>query len=143
MKTTWLKESEITRSWHVLDADGIILGRLSTVAAGLLMGKGKVNRVPNMDCGDFVVVVNSSKIAVTGKKLLDKKYYRHSGYPKGFRVRTLAEMMTRDSNEVIRKAIHNMLPKTKHRAPMMARLFVYSASEHPHEAQKPVAVKLT
>ena len=142
MKTTWLKEKEIERKWYLVDAQDIILGRLSTKVASLLIGKGKVNRVPNLDCGDFVVVVNASKIIVTGKKLTDKKYYRHSGYPGGLRTRTLGEMMVKDSDEVIRKAVHNMLPNTKMRARMMARLFVYPASEHPHEAQKPVAVKL-
>lgn len=142
MKTTWLKKSEIERKWYVVDADGVILGRLATQIAGLLIGKNKVNRVPNMDCGDYVIVINASKLVVTGNKLLAKKYYRHSGYPGGLKMRSLGEMMEKNAAEVVSKAVINMLPKTKLRADMMSRLFVYPSSTHPHEAQKPSAVKI-
>ncbi len=144
MKTSWIKESEIDRKWYVLDASGLILGRLATKVASLLIGKGKINFVPNMDNGDYVIVVNSEKFSVTGKKMSDKKYYRHSGYPGGFKERSLEEMLkSGKSEEVIRKAVVNMLPKTKLRAGRMARLFVYDSANHPHEAQKPIEVKLS
>jgi large subunit ribosomal protein L13 len=143
VKTTWINESDIERKWYVVDAEDIILGRLATAVAGLLIGKKKVDRVPNMDCGDYVIVVNASKIRVTGKKLMAKKYARHSGYPGGFRERTLGDMMQNDSSEVVEKAVQNMLPKTKLRSGMMARLFAYSSATHPHEAQRPTSLKLS
>lgn len=143
MKTTWLKENQIERKWHIIDAEGIILGRLATAVASRLIGKAKKSRVPNMDCGDYVIVINSAKFRVTGKKMSDKKYYRHSGYPGNLKERTLGEMMERgDSVEVVRKAVNNMLPNTKLRSRMMARLYIYETPEHPHEAQKPAVVKL-
>ena len=143
MKTTWKKESEIERVWYIVDAEDQILGRVATKIASLLIGKGKVDAVPNMDCGDYVVVVNADKIRVTGKKIEDKKYYRHSGYPGGLKKKTLGEMMESNPDKAIWHAVRNMLPQNKHKSGMVARLMVYAGSEHPHEAQKPIKVQLT
>lgn len=143
MKTTWLKESEIERKWYIIDADGIILGRLATVVASRLIGKSKVNRVPNMDCGDYVIILNAPKFRVSGKKLSDKMYYRHSGYPGNLKERSLDEMIKNgDSEKVIRKAVNNMLPNSKLRSRMMSRLYIYETNQNPHEAQKPEMVKI-
>ncbi len=142
MDTTWNKREEIERKWYLVDVDGIILGRASTEIATLLIGKGKVDFVPNMDCGDHVIVINSDKIEVTGKKLEDKMYYRHTGYPKGFRQEKLKDLLKRDSRKVIETAVKNMLPKNKLRNSMIVRLMVYKGSDHLHKAQKPVEIKL-
>src|SRR5712672_4058445 len=113
MKTYSAKPGEITRDWYVVDADGQTLGRLATQIADRLRGKGKPQFTHHIDTGDFVVVVNAEKVAVTGKKLDQKIYYRHSGYPGGLRERTLAEQLARRPEEVIRKAVKGMLPKNK------------------------------
>jgi large subunit ribosomal protein L13 len=142
VKTTWKRAKDIERKWYLIDASDQILGRVATRVASLLIGKGKVDRVPNMDCGDHVVVVNADKIRVTGGKD-DKKMYRtHSGYPGGFKERTLRQMMEKSPEKVMWYAVRNMLPNTKLRSSMIARLMVYSGSEHPHEAQKPQKVEL-
>lgn len=142
VKTTWLQHKNIEHSWYLVDAKDQILGRLASRVAELLIGKSKVLRVPNMDSGDNVVIINAEKIKVTGKKMSDKKYYRHSGYPSGLREETLSQLLSRRPGDVLKKAIRNMLPKNKLRADRMARLHVYAGSEHPHEAQKPVAVDI-
>ncbi len=137
MKTYNAKPGEIERRWLVVDADGQTLGRLATRIADALRGKGKPQYTPHVDTGDFVVVVNAEKIAVTGKKLDDKIYYRHSGYPGGLKQRTLREQLERRPTEVIRMAVKGMLPKNKLAARQLTKLKVYAGPEHPHEAQAP------
>ena len=137
MKTYTAKPGEIARDWYVVDADGQILGRLATQIADTLRGKGKPEYTPHVDTGDFVVVVNAEKIAVTGTKLDDKRYYRHSGYPGGLRSRTLREELDRRPTEVIRRAVKGMLPRNRLARQQLSKLKVYPGPEHPHEAQKP------
>jgi large subunit ribosomal protein L13 len=121
----------------VVDASGQTLGRLSTQIATVLRGKHKPDYTPHIDVGDFVIVVNAEKISVTGRKLEEKRYYRHSGYPGGLRSRTLAEMLERRPEEVIRLAVRGMLPRTRLGRAQLRKLKVYAGPEHPHEAQKP------
>jgi large subunit ribosomal protein L13 len=141
MKTYTAKPREIEQTWYLVDAEGKTLGRLATQIAGLLRGKGKPQYTPHIDTGDFVVVVNAERIHVTGNKLEQKLYYRHSGYPGGLRSRTLAEQLARRPEEVIRKAVKGMLPKNKLAARQIVKLKVYAGPDHPHEAQNPVAIE--
>ncbi len=141
-QTTMLKPSEVTRTWYVIDGDGLTLGRLSTVAAGILRGKNKPTYTPNVDCGDFVIVVNADKIVVTGNKLDTKKYYQHSQYAGGLRTRTMRTMKDKYTVEWVEKAIGGMLPHTKLGNVQRTHLFVYKGPDHPHAAQKPVALKV-
>jgi large subunit ribosomal protein L13 len=141
MKTYTAKPREIEQAWHLVDADGEILGRLATEIADTLRGKNKPAYTPHVDTGDFVVVVNAEKVRVTGKKLEQKIYYRHSGYPGGLRERTLAEQLARRPEEVIRKAVKGMLPKNKLAAAQLRKLKVYAGPEHPHAAQNPAPLK--
>jgi large subunit ribosomal protein L13 len=142
-KTYTAKPGEIERRWHVVDAEGQTLGRLATRIADVLRGKDKPVYTPHVDTGDFVVVVNAEKIAVTGKKLDDKIYYRHSGYPGGIKQRTLREQLERRPTEVLRVAVKGMLPKNKLAARQLVKLKIYAGPEHPHAAQdpKPLEVK--
>lgn len=126
------KISEIKREWHLIDVKGKVLGRVSGEIAKLLMGKGKPYFVRNLDCGDYVIVVNAENIAVTGKKEEGKKYYRHSGYPGGLKSETLKELRARKPEEIIRHAVKGMLPQNRLRDRMLERLFVYARSEHPY-----------
>ena len=137
MKTYSAKPGEIQRDWLVVDAEGKTLGRLATVIADRLRGKGKPTFTPHVDTGDFVVVVNAEKIAVTGNKLDQKMYYRHSGYPGGLKERTLREQLERRPTEVLRKAVKGMLPKNRLAAVQLRKLKVYAGPEHPHAAQAP------
>jgi len=142
MKTYSAKPKEIEQRWYVVDAEGQILGRLATRIADTLRGKRKPQFTPHIDTGDFVVVVNAEKIAVTGNKLEQKRYYRHSGYPGGIRSRTLAEQLERRPTEVIRKAVKGMLPKNKLASAQLTKLKVYAGPEHPHAAQAPKTMEL-
>jgi len=142
MKTYNAKPGEITRDWYVVDAQGKTLGRLATEIADTLRGKNKPQYTPHVDTGDFVVVVNAEKVAVTGKKLDDKVYYRHSGYPGGIRGRTLREELERRPTEVIRKAVKGMLPRNRLGRAQLTKLKVYAGPEHPHDAQAPTPLKL-
>jgi large subunit ribosomal protein L13 len=137
MKTYSAKPGEITREWYLVDADGLTLGRLATVIADTLRGKRKPVFTPHVDTGDFVVVVNAEKIAVTGNKLDQKMYYKHSGYPGGLRERTLREQLGRRPTEVLRKAVKGMLPRNKLSRAQITKLKIYAGSEHPHESQAP------
>ena len=137
MKTYVATPHNRQRDWYVVDADGRTLGRLATQIADALRGKRKPEYTPHCDTGDFVVVVNASKIQVTGNKLNDKLYHRHSGYPGGIRTRTLGEMLERRPEEVIRKAVKGMLPRNRLARQQLRKLKVYAGPEHPHEAQKP------
>jgi large subunit ribosomal protein L13 len=137
MKTYVATPENRQRDWVVVDADGKTLGRLATRVADALRGKLKPEYTPHCDTGDFVVVVNAAKIRVTGNKLNDKIYYRHSGYPGGLRSRTLAEMLERQPEEVLRKAVRGMLPRNRLARQQLTKLKVYAGPEHPHEAQRP------
>jgi large subunit ribosomal protein L13 len=141
MKTYAVKASEVQREWRVVDADGATLGRLATQVATLLRGKHRATFSPHLDTGDPVVIVNAAKIRVTGKKLSDKLYIRHSGYPGGFRSETLERLLSRRPEEVIRRAVRGMLPQNRLGEQMMRKLHVYAGSEHPHAAQKPQPLK--
>ena len=140
--TKMQKKEEVTRNWYEIDAEGKILGKVAAEIAVRLMGKHKPSYTPHVDGGDFVIVTNAEKIAVTGKKLLDKKYYRHSGYPGGLKVRNLQEMLEKQPTEVIRKAVERMLPKNKLGSQMIGRLKVFVGNEHAHTAQKPERIDL-
>jgi large subunit ribosomal protein L13 len=142
MKTFSAKPSDITRKWYILDASQVPLGRLSTVAARLLIGKDKPSFTPHMDGGDFVIVINSDQLVVTGNKLEKKVYYRHSGFPGGIHKRTLQEATDKDSKQVISHAIRGMLPVNKLRNGRLKRLKVYSDDQHQHSAQKPELLSL-
>jgi large subunit ribosomal protein L13 len=142
MKTWNAKPGEVARDWYVVDAEGQTLGRLATRIADTLRGKDKAQYTPHVDTGDFVVVVNAEKIAVTGKKLDEKRYYRHSGYPGGLRSRTLREQLERRPTEVLRKAVKGMLPRNRLARTQLTKLKIYAGPEHPHEAQAPKPLKL-
>jgi large subunit ribosomal protein L13 len=137
MKTYSAKPGEIQRDWYVVDAEGQTLGRLATQIADRLRGKAKPQFTPHVDTGDFVVVVNAEKIAVTGNKLDDKLYYRHSGYPGGLRSRPLREQLERVPTEVLRKAVKGMLPRNRLGRQQLTKLKIYAGPEHPHGAQEP------
>ena len=142
MKTYNAKPGEIVRDWYLVDAEGKTLGRLATQIAERLRGKGKPSFTPHVDTGDFVVVVNAEKIAVTGKKLEQKRYYKHSGYPGGLRERSLQEQLDRQPTEVLRKAVKGMLPRNKLGAAQLTKLKIYAGPEHPHDAQAPTALEV-
>ena len=137
MKSYSAKPGEITREWYLVDADGLTLGRLATLIADTLRGKRKPVFTPHVDTGDFVVVVNAEKIAVTGNKLEDKMYYRHSGYPGGLRARPLKDQLARRPTEVLRKAVKGMLPRNRLGRQQLTKLKIYAGPEHPHGAQEP------
>ena len=137
VKTWNAKAESVERRWYVVDAEGETLGRLATRIADTLRGKRKPEYTPHVDTGDFVVVVNADKIAVTGKKLDEKRYYRHSGYPGGLRSRTLREELDRRPAEVVRKAVRGMLPRNRLARRQITKLKVYAGPEHPHAAQNP------
>lgn len=139
MKNSYMqKKEEVVRNWYVIDAEGKNLGRIATEAATLLRGKHKPTFTPHVDCGDFVVIVNASKVNLTGNKLDDKIYYNHSGYTGGLRERTAREMKEKYPVEMVERAVKGMLPKGRLGRQMYKKLFVYAESEHPHMAQKPV-----
>jgi large subunit ribosomal protein L13 len=137
MKTYTAKPGEIERQWYVVDAESKTLGRLATEIADVLRGKGKPAYTPHVDTGDFVIVVNAEKIHVTGQKLDQKLYYKHSGYPGGLHTRTLREQLARRPEEVLRKAVRGMLPKNKLASAQLRKLKIYAGPEHPHAAQNP------
>jgi large subunit ribosomal protein L13 len=141
-KTYNAKPGEIAREWYVVDAEGQTLGRLATQIADVLRGKRKAAYTPHVDTGDFVVVVNAEKIQVTGGKLDEKMYYRHSGYPGGLKARPLREQLQRQPAEVLRKAVKGMLPKNRLARQQLGKLKIYAGPEHPHEAQAPKPFEL-
>jgi large subunit ribosomal protein L13 len=142
MKTYSAKPGEITREWYVVDADGQTLGRLATTIADTLRGKRKPHYTPHVDTGDFVIVVNADKIAVTGNKLDQKMYHRHSGYPGGLKSRTLREQLQRRPTEPIRTAVRGMLPKNRLARQQLTKLKVYAGPDHPHAPQNPRPLNL-
>ena len=138
MKTYSAKPLEVERKWYILDAEGKTLGRLAVTAVNILRGKNKPQYTPNVDTGDFVIIINADKICVTGKKETDKKYYHHTGYPGGLKMATFKELMEKDPKLAIEKAIKGMLPHNTLGQEQFNKLKVYAGAEHPHEAQKPV-----
>ena len=141
-QTTITKPADVTRSWFVVDASGHTLGRLSSEIAKVLRGKNKPIFMPNVDAGDYVIVVNADKIVVTGKKLDQKIYRRHSGYAGGMKETTLRVMMDKKPANVIRHAVKGMLPKNNLGRQMLKKLHVYAGAEHVHQAQKPVDLEI-
>jgi large subunit ribosomal protein L13 len=142
MKTYVANPTDRERNWLIVDATGQTLGRLSTQIADALRGKNKPTYTPHVDTGDFIVVINAEKIAVTGKKLEDKRYYRHSGYPGGLKSRTLGEQLERRPEEVIRTAVKGMLPRNRLARKQLTKLKVYAGPDHPHSAQQPQPMEI-
>jgi large subunit ribosomal protein L13 len=142
MKTYVAKPATIDKTWYVVDASGKTLGRLSTVIADALRGKRKPIYTPNIDTGDFVVVVNAEKVVVTGRKAEQKMYYRHSGYPGGIKSESFARLIGRRPEEVLRRAVKGMLPHNKLGAAQLRKLKIYAGTEHPHEAQHPEVLEV-
>lgn len=138
MATYSAKPSEIEKKWHLIDADGLVLGRLAAIVANLLRGKHKTMYTPHMDCGDNVIIINAEKVGLTGKKRTDKIYYRHTGYPGGIKSRTAGEILDGKFPErVLEKAIKRMIPSGPLGRAQMRNLRIYAGAEHPHEAQQP------
>jgi large subunit ribosomal protein L13 len=142
MRTYVAKPDDRQRDWVVVDASGQTLGRLATQIADVLRGKRKPEYTPHIDTGDFVIVINAEKISVTGKKLTDKLYRRHSGYPGGLKTRTLQEQLDRRPEEVIRHAVKGMLPRNRLARRQITKLKIYAGPEHPHVAQKPQPMEI-
>ena len=143
MRTFSPKDSDITRQWHVIDASDVVLGRLASQAAVLLRGKHKPIFAPHVDTGDFVIVINADKIALTGNKLEQKRAYRHSGYPGGLRAVGYAELMEKHPERAVEKAVRGMLPKNSLGRKTLRKLKVYAGPDHPHQAQQPVPFEIT
>ena len=142
MRTYTPKASEITRTWHVIDATDIVLGRLATTAANLLRGKHKPIFAPHVDTGDFVIIINADKVALTGAKREQKKAYRHSGHPGGLTATTYAELLESNPRLAVEKAVKGMLPHNKLGRQQIKKLKVYAGSEHPHAAQQPTPYEI-
>jgi len=136
------KASEIQRAWHVIDADGLVLGRVATEAARLLRGKHKPIYTPHIDTGDHVIIINADKIVLTSDKASKKMIYRHSGYPGGIRERTYGDLMEKKPQEAVRRSIRGMLPKTRLGRAQISKLKVYAGPTHPHQGQSPVELQL-
>lgn len=142
MPTYTPKAGDTTHSWHVIDATDVVLGRLAAAAATLLRGKHKPTFTPNVDGGDFVIVINADKVAISGDKKQKKLSYRHSGYPGGLRARSIGDLMEKQPDRVVEKAIVGMLPKNKLGHQIQKKLRVYAGPEHPHTAQQPVPFEI-
>ena len=143
MPTYSPKPGEITRAWHVIDATDVVLGRLAAHAATLLRGKHKPTYAPHVDTGDFVIIVNAEKVALSGNKRDTKFVYNHSGFPGGLRQRTVGEVIEKHPDRLVEKAVKGMLPKNRLGRAMAKKLKVYAGPEHPHAAQKPAAFEIT
>ena len=142
MKSYMQKKETVERNWYVIDATDIALGRLATKAATMLRGKHKATYTPHIDCGDYIIITNASKVKLTGDKLNKKLYYNHSGYTGGLRTRTAKEMVSKYPVEMVETAIRGMLPNGRLGRQMYKKLFVYEGETHPHMAQKPVEMKI-
>lgn len=142
MKTYQAKKEEVDRKWYLMDAEGKVLGRLSTEVARILKGKKKPTYTPHVDTGDFVVVVNAGKVTLTGKKMKDKIYYHHTGYPGGIKEISAEKLLAKKPAEMIRIAVRGMLPKNSLGRQMIRKLKIYAGPSHPHEAQKPIPLEL-
>lgn len=142
-KTRSAKKDELQKEWYLIDAENEVVGRLATQVALLLRGKTKTLYTPNLDCGDNVIIINAEKVKFTGKKLTDKEYVRHTGYPGGQRFATPAELLKKKPEAIIEYAVKGMLPKNKLGAELFRSLYVYSGSEHPHQGQNPKPIKIS
>ena len=142
MKTYQAKKEELDHQWYLVDAKGKVLGRLAATLAKILRGKNKPIYTPHVDTGDFVVVVNAEKVALTGKKMKDKIYYRYTGYPGGIREMSAEKLLAKKPTEMIRVAVKGMLPKNSLGRQMLQKLKVYAGPSHPHEAQKPTPLQI-
>ena len=142
MKSFIPREKEIQKQWHVIDAEGQVLGRLATRAARLITGKDKPIYTPFLDTGDHVIIINASKVKLTGKKLTDKKYRHHTGYPGGLRETSAGALLSKNPGKLVREAVIGMLPKTKLGRAMRKKLKVYQGPQHPHQAQRPTQLEL-
>ena len=143
MRTYTPKPGEVTRTWHVIDATDVVLGRLASQTAILLRGKHKPTFAPHVDGGDFVIIINADKVALTGAKLEQKKAYRHSGFPGGLKTQSYQELLAKNPAKAVEKAVRGMLPKTTLGRQQLTKLKVYSGAEHPHSAQKPVPFEIS
>lgn len=143
MRTYSPKPGDVDRQWHVIDANDVVLGRLASQTATLLRGKHKAQYAPHVDVGDFVIIVNADKIALTGKKHEQKFAYRHSGYPGGLRANNYTTMLQRYPRRVVEKAVRGMLPHNRLGRQMMSKLKVYAGPDHPHQAQQPVPFEIS
>jgi large subunit ribosomal protein L13 len=142
MKTYQAKKEELDHKWYLVNAEGKVLGRLSAELAKILKGKNKPTYTPHLDTGDFVVVVNAEKITLTGKKMKDKIYYHHTGYPGGIKEMNAEKLLAKKPTEMIRMAVKGMLPKTSLGRQMLRKLKIYAGPNHPHESQKPISLEL-
>jgi large subunit ribosomal protein L13 len=142
MKTYQATKEELDRKWYLVNAEGKVLGRLSTELAKILKGKNKPTYTPHLDTGDFVIVVNAGKVTLTGKKLKDKIYYHHTGYPGGIKQMNAEKLLAKKPTEMIRMAVKGMLPKNSLGRQMIRKLKIYAGPNHPHEAQKPASIEL-
>ena len=136
-KTVSANKATVEKEWYVVDATDQVLGRLSSVIARIIRGKNKTSFTPHVDCGDYVVVINAEKVKLTGKKLTDKKYLRHTGYPGGDRTTTPEELFKKNPASIIERAVKGMLPRNRLGSALIKNLHVYAGSEHPHQAQQP------
>ncbi len=141
-KTISANKQTVEKNWLVVDAKDKVLGRLCSQVASILRGKTKTNFTPHVDCGDNVVIINAEKIKLTGKKMTDKQYIRHTGHPGGQRFATPRELMEKDPRKVVEYAVKGMLPKTRLGRKQFTNLYVYAGTEHPHQAQQPTAIEL-
>ena len=142
MKTYQATKEDLDRKWYLVNAEGKVLGRLSTELAKILKGKNKPTYTPHLDTGDFVIVVNAGKVALTGKKMKDKIYYHHTGYPGGIKEITAEKLLAKKPTEMIRIAVKGMLPKNSLGRQMLRKLKIYTGPNHPHEAQKPIPLNI-
>ena len=143
MRTFTPKPGDVDRRWHVIDATDVVLGRLASQTAILLRGKHKPTFAPHVDTGDFVIIINADKVALTGAKLEQKRAYRHSGYPGGLKSQSYTELLEKHPTRAVEKAVRGMLPKNSLGRAQLSKLKVYAGSEHPHSAQKPEAFEIT
>jgi large subunit ribosomal protein L13 len=141
-KTISANKETVTKEWLLVDAENEVLGRLASVVAKLIRGKLKTNFTPHVDCGDNVIIINAEKIRLTGNKLTDKEYIRHTGYPGGQRFSTPKELLAKNPTEVISKAVKGMLPRNRLGAQLLKNLYLYAGNEHPHAAQQPKEIKI-
>jgi large subunit ribosomal protein L13 len=142
MKTYQAKKEDFEHKWYLVNAEGKVLGRLSTELAKILKGKNKPTYTPHLDTGDFVIVVNAGKVTLTGKKMKDKIYYHHTGYPGGIKEMSAEKLLARKPTEMIRMAVRGMLPKNSLGRQMLRKLKIYAGPKHPHEAQEPISLEL-
>ena len=143
MRTYTPKASEITRAWHIIDATDVVLGRLASQTAILLRGKHKATYAPHVDTGDFVIIINAEKVALTGAKLEQKKAYRHSGYPGGLTAKSYTQLLEQHPTRAVEKAIRGMVPKNSLGRQQLSKLKVYAGDSHPHAAQQPVPFEIS